>query len=130
MARVRLYSAVPIGEKMQQFSHTALGVCQGSTLLFSDFEDNGPMWTGEGPRMSRHPVRFDQPFLMPPIVHLSVSMWDIDGGANQRADLSAQKVTVEGFEILFRTWGDTRVARIRADWLALGAVQNEDDFHL
>ena len=36
-------------------------------------------------------------------------------------------MTETGFEIVFRTWGDTRVARVRADWLALGEVADEDD---
>jgi hypothetical protein len=39
-------------------------------------------------------------------------------------------VTTEGFEIVFRTWGDTRIARIRADWMAIGAVRDEDEWDL
>ena len=30
------------------------------------------------------------------------------------------------FDIVFRTWGDTRVARVRVAWIALGAVANDD----
>jgi hypothetical protein len=29
---------------------------------------------------------------------------------------------------VFRTWGDSRVARICADWMALGSVRGEDDW--
>ena len=115
---------------MQRFNHTAIGICQGSLQLFSAFEDNGPMWAGEGPRVERRQVRFTDSFLQPPVVHISVSMWDIEGSNNQRADIASDKVTPDGFEVVFRTWGDTRVARIRADWMAIGAVQNEDDFTL
>jgi hypothetical protein len=32
--------------------------------------------------------------------------------------------------IVFRTWGDTRVARVRADWLAIGALPHEDDWEI
>lgn len=113
---------------MQRFSHSAVGVTRGASMLFSAFEDNGPMWSGEGPRVARHPVRFSAPFLIPPVVHVAIAMWDIEGGTNQRADISADKITEGGFEIVFRTWGDTRVARIRAEWLAIGAVRHEDDF--
>lgn len=115
---------------IQRFSHSAVGVARGSSLLFSAFEDDGPMWSGEGPRMVRQPVRFEQPFLTPPVVHVAIAMWDIEGGSNQRADISADKLALEGFEIVFRTWGDTRIARIRAEWLAIGALRHEDDFSL
>lgn len=113
---------------MQKFSHTAVGVAKGSEPLFSAFEDDGPMWSGHGPRVVRHRVMFPEAFLSPPMVHVSVSMWDIESRANQRADISAEDISSTDFKIVFRTWGDTRVARIRADWLAIGAVRHEDDF--
>lgn len=115
---------------MQVFSHHAVGICNGSQLMFSAFEDDAPMWSGSGPRHIRQQVSFEQPFLTPPVVQVSVSMWDIDGGSNQRADLQAEEITTTGFFLVFRTWGDTRVARIRADWLAIGPVPHEDDFTL
>ena len=46
------------------------------------------------------------------------------------ADISAEMVNPEGFVIVFRTWGDTRVARIRADWLAIGEISSEDDWEI
>ena len=39
-------------------------------------------------------------------------------------------VNSEGFVIVFRTWADTRVARIRADWLAIGELSAEDDWNV
>ncbi|MCZ0961801.1 H-type lectin domain-containing protein [Paracoccus benzoatiresistens] len=113
---------------MRRLSHHAVGVCQGSQLLFSAFEDQGVMWTGEGPRIMRQSVTFPEPFAAPPAVHVTIGMWDIEGRANQRADICAEQVTATGFEIVFRTWGDTKVARIRAEWLAIGAVRHDDDF--
>lgn len=113
---------------MLRLTHSAVGITRGATLLFSHHETDGPMWQGEGPRSVRHPVRFSNAFLGPPVIHVSVAMWDIAGGSNQRADISADKVTADGFEIVFRTWGDTSVARIRAEWLAIGPVAHEDDF--
>ncbi len=86
------------------------------------------MWSGEGPRAVRQTVSFPEPFVAPPAVHVSVGMWDIAGDANQRADICAEQVTARGFDIVFRTWDDTRVARIRASWLAIGAVPHDDDF--
>jgi hypothetical protein len=31
---------------------------------------------------------------------------------------------------VFRTWEDTKVARARVDWLAIGAAHCEDDWQL
>ncbi|KFE34420.1 H-type lectin domain-containing protein [Thioclava atlantica] len=107
-----------------------LGMQQGSLVLFSDFQDGGEMWDGEGPRALRKPVRFAEGFRSAPMVHVSLSMWDLDCNHNGRMDVAAEKVTPEGFEIVFKTWGDTRVARVRADWIALGGVSHEDDWEI
>jgi H-type lectin domain len=106
------------------------GIAQGTRVLFSDFADGGVMWTGTGARDSRHAVTFDEPFEAVPSVHVSMSMWDIDNKTNSRADLVAENITAKGFDLVFRTWGDTRVARIRADWLAIGPVADEDDWQV
>jgi len=107
-----------------------LGIAQGSVLLFSDFRHDGEMWTGEGKRELREAVAFSEAFLTPPVVKVALSMWDVDHTANQRMDIMAEKVTKTGFDLVFRTWGDTRVARVRAEWLALGEVAHEDDWDL
>lgn len=99
-------------------------------MMFADFADGGPMWTGSGPRESRHHIRFDEAFAAPPAVLVGVSMWDTDGKANLRADLTADRVTATGFELVFRTWGDTRIARLRADWTAIGPLPDEDSWEL
>ena len=113
---------------MLRFSSHVVGVDRGSLVLFSDYQDGGAMWTGEGPRQLRRKVTYSQAFLLPPAVQVSLSMWDIDQKHNGRMDISADLVTAEGLEIVFRTWGDTRIARVRADWLALGALPNDDDW--
>lgn len=115
---------------MKTLSGQSIGIDQGDELLFSDFEDDGEMWAGEGPRERRLAITFSRPFRAPPAVHVSLSMWDMDSTGNARADLSAESVTVSGFEVVFRTWGDTRVARARVRWLALGALPDEDDWQL
>jgi len=88
------------------------------------------MWTGSGPRQVRQTEEFKTQFKEPPVVTIGISMWDIDHKANSRADITAENVTATGFDIVFRTWGDTRVARIRADWLAIGEARDEDDWDL
>jgi hypothetical protein len=115
---------------MKKFPTGSLGIVQGSRVLFSDFADGGVMWTGSGNRESRHIVTFKEAFRDVPAVHVSISMWDTDNETNARADLTAEHITAEGFHLVFRTWSDTRVARIRADWMAIGPVKDEDDWDI
>lgn len=105
-----------------------VGVDEGSAMMFSAFEDGGEMWTGKGKRSVKKRVRFSETFRRPPSVKVHVAMWDMDQASNQRADIQAVDITKEGFAIEFKTWGDTRVARVRADWMAIGEVTDEDDW--
>ena len=88
------------------------------------------MWKGAGPRESRHMIRFSTPFAAVPAVMVGISMWDLDRETNIRADISAERITETGFEMVFKTWGDTRIARIRADWTAIGPLPDEDAWDL
>jgi hypothetical protein len=115
---------------MRRLDSHLTGIDQGSIVLFSDYQDGGAMWTGNGPRELRRAVKYSEPFMSDPAVQVSMSMWDMDQKSNQRADISAENITCKGFEIVFRTWGDTRVARVRADWLAIGEVKGEDDWEI
>ncbi len=115
---------------MKQLNANSVGIDQGSRILFSDFEEGGVMWTGEGPREARFPTEFGKAYKTPPAVHVSLTMWDTDGKTNQRADLKAENITETSFEIVFKTWGDSRVARVRADWMSIGELSNEDDWQL
>lgn len=105
-----------------------IGLQQGSKILFSDYAHDGAMWTGSGAREVRHMEAFREAFAEPPVVSIGISMWDIDHNTNSRVDISAENVTAKGFEIVFRTWADTRIARIRADWMAIGPARDEEDW--
>lgn len=113
---------------MQIFTHQAIAIDQGDDVLFSDFADGGEMWTGKGDRERRKKIVFDAPFTAAPAVHIALSLWDIDSARNTRADVTAEKITPKGFDAVFRTWGDTRVARVRVRWMAIGATFQEDDW--
>ena len=88
------------------------------------------MWTGEGPQMIMKSVKFSEEYREIPVVHVAMTMWDMDQNANQRADITAEKITTKGFDLVFRTWGDSRVARVRADWMSIGALPDEDEWEL
>ena len=113
---------------MKRISTGKVGILQGSRVLFSDFADGGVMWTGQGDRESRHSITFKEAFVDVPVVMVSISMWDIDHKHTSRGDIMAEKITRTGFQLVFRTWGDTRVARVRADWIAIGTDRDEEDW--
>ena len=115
---------------VKKLKNHLIGIDQGSRVLFSDFEDGGQMWTGEGPREARFPTEFSERFKTLPVVQVALTMWDTDGKTNQRADLKAEEVTLEGFDLVFSTWGDSRIARVRADWIAIGEVRDTDEWDL
>ena len=112
---------------MKFLINQAIGIEQGDDILFSDFADGGDMWTGSGARERRKKITFDTPFKSEPAVHVALSLWDMDSATNARADVTAEKITTKGFDIVFRTWADTRVARVRVRWMALGEVFHEED---
>ncbi|MCC7321498.1 MAG: H-type lectin domain-containing protein [Rubellimicrobium sp.] len=115
---------------MMKIQAHAIGIDGGQIVLFDDFEGGGPMWTGDGPREVRRAVRFAEPFLRPPAVQVTLTMWDIASGANDRVDVAADEVGCDGFTLRFRTWGDTRIARIRVGWQAIGALRDDDDWEV
>lgn len=99
-------------------------------VLFSDFEYDGVMWTGQGPRQTTAFVEFSESFRAAPVVQAHLSMWDMKSDANARADVQTEDVTHEGFNIVFRTWGDTRIARVRVAWQAIGELRQADEWEL
>lgn len=113
---------------MKRLRNPRTGIAQGDVEIFADFMDHGPMWTGSGDRERRKKVKFDTPFATPPAVQVAISLWDMDTNAAIRAEIFADNVTEERFEIVFRTWADSRVARLRASWMAIGELPFEDDW--
>jgi len=115
---------------MKRLENYLIGIDQGDIVLFSDFEDGGDMWTGRGPRERRRRVEFSEEYRKLPSVQVSISMWDVDTSRAFRADVSAEAIDGAGFDVVFRTWGDTRVARVRVAWLAIGELRQSDEWNI
>ena len=115
---------------MRKLDSHKLGIEQGETVLFSDFENGGPMWSGDGQRDVSVPIVFSESFDMPPSVMVTLALCDMSNEAYMRMDLRAKNVTTRGFDIAFATWGDTKFARVRAAWQGIGAVSSEDTWDI
>lgn len=111
---------------MKRQKINGIGIVQDDAMLFSDFEHDGEMWTGEGPRQMRLHVALDEGFSAPPLVTVGLTMWDTSHDANARMDVTAEDIRPDGFAIVFRTWGDTKVARVRVGWQAIGPVRDDE----
>ncbi|MEM6306852.1 MAG: H-type lectin domain-containing protein [Pseudomonadota bacterium] len=111
---------------MQIITSGSVGIDQGTAILFSHFDTDGEMWSGSGDREVRTPVMFSQTFAKPPQVITYPCMWDADTMINMRMDIFADTISKDGFEIVFRTWSDSRIARVRAVWQAIGAIHDDD----
>ncbi|WP_439153805.1 H-type lectin domain-containing protein [Yoonia sp.] len=115
---------------MLKLNSGTVGIAQGDAVLFSDFEDDGPMWRGVGQRESRSKVSFAQAYRTVPHVQVSVSMLDMSNISNIRLDVQAENITETGFDIVFRTWADSQVARVRVAWMSIGELPDEDNWDL
>lgn len=113
---------------MLRITKAAVGISQGDVEIFSEFDTGGDMWTGSGDRERRRHIAFDRKYTGPPAVHVTISMWDLDSGPNIRIDATADNISASGFDLVFRTWSDTRVARARMSWLAIGELGHHDDW--
>lgn len=113
---------------MNRLKGHTVGVDSGDVVLFTDYENGGDMWTGRGQRERRRRIRFSESYQEAPTVQLSLSLWDVDASTVMRADLAAEAVTESGFDMVFRTWGDTRVARVRVAWTAIGSLPDDDQW--
>jgi hypothetical protein len=84
-----------------------------------------PNWvlsTGTGVRTYRVAVTFNSPFPVAPQVSLALRGLDVDGVNNNRVNLTSENITVNGFDIVYTTWGDTVIYGIWATWIAIGGA--------
>lgn len=88
--------------------------------LFNHVDSNGPMWVGDGDREVRLRVSFTANFQRPPHITLGISGMDSSSAQNLRFSLVSEAVTSEGFEIVLKTWSDTKIARASVNWSAIG----------
>lgn len=99
---------------------TKINIQSGDETLFVHYDSDGPMWTQEGHREARVRVQFTPVYDGPPVVHVGMSLLDFAGHTAVRAEIVAEHISATGFDLVFKTWSDTKTAQARANWLALG----------
>jgi len=94
-------------------AHLGLGILtEGWTL------DAQPEF--DTPRSFTSDVIFASPFQTPPVIHLSLTGFDMDQRDTSRITLKAENITETGFRAFVATWATTRVYSVEFNWLAIG----------
>jgi hypothetical protein len=90
--------------------------------LFNHCDNDGPMWSGRDDRVFRLEVVFDAAFDAPPLVTIGLSGVDVAHEQNARLVIEAEAISEKGFEVVLRTWSDTRIGRASVNWMAVGPL--------
>jgi hypothetical protein len=76
---------------------------------------------GSGTRAYTFHVTFATTYAIPPTVQISITHMDMDTVPNSRLETYAANVTSQGFDLVFRTWSDSKVGGAGATWIAIGS---------
>ena len=76
--------------------------------------------SAEAARVFRHPVVFEAPFSMPPVVQVGLVGLDVSNRDNLRVRVRAFDITAAGFTLQVETWLNTKIWSVETSWLAIG----------
>lgn len=95
---------------------------QSGTVVNGSYQDT--TWKlSQGPvaeRVFTRTVAFESKFATPPKVVIGLSGLDVDGTKNTRVQVTAKNITDSGFEVEYKTWFDTVLYTVWANWVAYG----------
>ena len=78
-----------------------------------------PLVKGDG---NKYPIVFEKSFVKEPQVFIGLSYLDADTSElDLRLVASAEDVTLEGFQLIVKTFQDTRILGYRVNWLAFNS---------
>jgi len=79
-----------------------------------------PLVKGDG---DKYPIVFEKSFEKEPQVFIGLSYLDADTSEHDlRIVASAEEVTAEGFQLIVKTFRDTKVLGYRVNWLAFNSL--------
>lgn len=75
---------------------------------------------GSGERVFTRAVTFESKFANPPKVVIGLNGLDVGSTKNNRVVVTAKNITDSGFQVEYKTWSDTILYAVWANWLAYG----------
>jgi hypothetical protein len=113
-------NGAPTTDDMGSFSANILYIQTGETFNGYIVNSDWRLHIGSGERTYTTAVRFDKPFQVPPKVSLALSGQDVDATKNNRIQVRATDITVDGFNLVYITWWDSIIYSIWTTWTAIG----------
>lgn len=113
--------------QIERLESDALVRVQSGVIVVSDAQaeesglarpDNGSCEIRRG--LSGERVDFKEPFASTPEVLVSLTQIDQETGGNAILRIEVTAIDAGGFNYDLHTWCNTRVARVRAEWIAVG----------
>jgi hypothetical protein len=107
--------------KWSGVSASALKI-QSGTVMNGSYQDAAWKLHQEpiGERLFTRPVQFESKFAKPPKVFLEISGLDVNETKNTRVTVTAKNITESGFDLEYKTWFDTILYTVWANWMAFG----------
>jgi hypothetical protein len=98
-----------------------------ATLELDQFTPDWPLSQieyaeSDQPRTYTHHVQFDTSFSNIPLVHVGLSGFDIDNRDSARISVHTSAITSSSFDIVIKTWVNTRLYSVEISWIALGQM--------
>lgn len=106
--------------KWSGVSASTLKIQSGTTDNGSHKDGTWKLHQGSGERLLNLPVQFQSKFAKPPKVFIEISGLDVDETKNARAVVTAKNITESGFDLEYKTWSDTILYTVYANWMAFG----------
>ena len=100
----------------------SLQILSGDEEIFDHVSEPGPMWDEDGNRNIKVRVEFSNRFASAPVVNAGFSLLDVSKDNNLRVWLRLLNIDASGFDALVLSWDDTRLAKVRVAWIAIGEV--------
>ena len=95
----------------------------GGEITSANYSVNPNTWTllsGSGERKFTTHVDFKEAYKKTPIVALSLSGMDALNTANTRMSVTPTNVTEKGFDVEYKTWGNSQIWAVFVNWTAFG----------
>ena len=70
--------------------------------------------------LNKKHVQFDKSYSVQPKVFASITLIDFSDGSDHRLKLNIDNITTTGFDITLATWCNTKMSKVRANWMAFG----------
>ena len=99
-------------------------IAQGGSVYHGYAGEYKDLWTlleGKGRRKFVSHVYFDESYINPPTVIVSLAGFDVGQARNKRLKVKAKNITTEGFDIVLKTWGKSKIYSLWANWSAFGS---------